>query len=112
MSVSLPNGWMRPPPPTRRRPSTSDSNCPADDLELLAGKPFRGVNLWPDLPGWRARVLAYYDACMTLQLDIHRGFALDLGLPEDFFADKMDRPDRHAAAAALPGRQAGPRRGT
>ena len=65
---------------------------PADDPELLAGKPFRGVNLWPDLPGWRARVLAYYDACMTLQLDIHRGFALDLGLAEDFFADKMDRP--------------------
>jgi isopenicillin N synthase-like dioxygenase len=65
---------------------------PADDPELLAGKPFRGVNLWPDLPGWRDRVLAYYDACMALQLDIHRGFAVDLGLPEAFFADKMDRP--------------------
>jgi len=65
---------------------------PPDDPEMLAGKAFRGVNLWPDLPGWRDQVLAYYDACMTLQLDIHRGFALDLGLPEDFFADKMDRP--------------------
>lgn len=65
---------------------------PPDDPELLAGKPFRGVNLWPDMPGWRERVLAYYDACMALQLDIHRGFALDLGLPEEFFADKMDRP--------------------
>jgi isopenicillin N synthase-like dioxygenase len=65
---------------------------PADDPELVAGRPFRGVNLWPDLPGWRDRVLAYYDACMTLQLDIHRGFALDLAIPEDFFADKMVRP--------------------
>ena len=65
---------------------------PADDPEVLAGKPFRGVNLWPELPGWRDRVLAYYDACMALQLDIHRGFALDLGLRENFFADKMDRP--------------------
>ena len=65
---------------------------PADDPEVRAGKPFRGVNLWPDLPGWRDRVLAYYDACQALQLQIHRGFALDLGLPEDFFADKMDRP--------------------
>jgi isopenicillin N synthase-like dioxygenase len=77
-----------------------------DNPEVLAGKPFRGVNLWPDLPGWRGRVLAYYDACMALQLDIHRGFALDLGLPEDFFADKMDRPIAtlrllHYPAAAL-----------
>lgn len=64
----------------------------ADDPEVLAGKPFRGVNLWPDLPGWRAQVLGYYDACMSLQLAIHRGLALDLGLPEDFFADKMNRP--------------------
>jgi len=67
-------------------------NLPADDPEVLAGKPFRGVNLWPAIPGWREQVLAYYDACMTLQLTIHRGFALDLGLAEDFFADKMDRP--------------------
>jgi isopenicillin N synthase-like dioxygenase len=66
---------------------------PEDDPELRAGKPFRGVNLWPTtLPGWRDAVLAYYAACMALQLDIHRGFALDLGLAEDFFADKMDRP--------------------
>jgi isopenicillin N synthase-like dioxygenase len=65
---------------------------PPDDPGLLEGKPFRGVNLWPELPGWRDRVLAYYDACMALQLDIHRGFALDLGIAEDFFADKMDRP--------------------
>ena len=67
-------------------------DLPPDDPEVLAAKPFRGVNLWPDLPGWRDRVLAYYDACMRLQLDIHRGFALDLGIAEDFFADKMVRP--------------------
>jgi isopenicillin N synthase-like dioxygenase len=67
-------------------------DLPADDPEVLAGRPFRGVNLWPDLPGWRDRVLAYYDACMALQLAIHRGFALDLGIAEDFFADKMNRP--------------------
>jgi isopenicillin N synthase-like dioxygenase len=65
---------------------------PPDDPEVRAGKPFRGVNVWPALPGWRERVLGYYDACMTLQLDIHRGFALDLGISEDFFAGKMDRP--------------------
>ncbi len=63
-----------------------------DDPEVLSQKPFRGLNVWPNLHGWRERVLAYYDACMSLQLDIHRGFALDLGIAEDFFADKMDRP--------------------
>ncbi len=67
-------------------------DLPPDDPEVLAGKPFRGVNLWPALEDWRPAVLAYFDACMRLQLDIHRGFALDLGIGEDFFADKMDRP--------------------
>jgi isopenicillin N synthase-like dioxygenase len=64
----------------------------ADDPEVLAGKPFRGVNLWPTLPGWRETVLAYYDACWALGRRIHRGFALDLGLAEDFFEDKLDAP--------------------
>jgi isopenicillin N synthase-like dioxygenase len=63
-----------------------------DDPEVLAGAAFRGVNLWPDLPGWRSAVLAYFDACQHLQLDLHRGVALDLGVAENFFADKLDRP--------------------
>ena len=58
----------------------------------LAGKPFRGVNFWPTIPGWRETVLDYYDACWALGRRIHRGFALDLGLAEDFFEDKLDAP--------------------
>ena len=38
----------------------------ADHPEVVAGKPFRGVNLWPALPHWRETVLAYYDACWGL----------------------------------------------
>ena len=58
----------------------------------LAGKmPLRGVNRWPDLPGWRAMAVGYYQACERLLVDIHRGFALDLGLAEAFFADKLVR---------------------
>jgi isopenicillin N synthase-like dioxygenase len=64
----------------------------ADDPEVLAGKPFRGVNLWPSIPGWRETVLAYYDACWALGRRIHHGFALDLGIDEDFFEDKLDAP--------------------
>ena len=66
---------------------------PPDDPEVLAGDPYRGANLWPGLPGFRAAVLAYFNACERLQRDIHRGFALDLGLPEDYFADKLERAD-------------------
>ncbi len=62
----------------------------ADDPE--AGRPFRGVNVWPDLPGWRELMLGYYRSCHTLGCLIHQGFSLDLGLPEMFFADKLDAP--------------------
>jgi isopenicillin N synthase-like dioxygenase len=64
----------------------------ADDPEVLAGKPFRGVNLWPSIPGWRETILAYYDACWALGRRIHHGFALDLCIDENFFEDKLDAP--------------------
>jgi isopenicillin N synthase-like dioxygenase len=66
-------------------------DLPPDDPEVLAKVPLRGPNLWPDLPGWRAAVLAYFDACDAVLKDIHRGFALDLGVDEQYFADKLDR---------------------
>jgi isopenicillin N synthase-like dioxygenase len=64
----------------------------ADNAEVLAGKPFRSANLWPAISGWRETVLAYYDACWALGRRIHCGFALDLGIAEDFFEDKLDAP--------------------
>lgn len=63
-----------------------------DDPELGAGVPFRGLNLWPDLPGWRENMLDYYRRCWDLGMTLHRGFAIDLGLPEDYFAPLFDRP--------------------
>jgi isopenicillin N synthase-like dioxygenase len=50
------------------------------------------VNFWPDLPGWQHMVQTYYQACHRLVLDLHRGFALDLGIERDFFAPLLDRP--------------------
>jgi isopenicillin N synthase-like dioxygenase len=64
----------------------------ADDPEVLAGKPYRDVNLWPAIPGWRETILSYYDACWALGRRIHRGFALDLGIEETFFDNKLDVP--------------------
>ncbi|MBU8537476.1 isopenicillin N synthase family dioxygenase [Falsiroseomonas tokyonensis] len=65
----------------------------ADDPEVLAQKPFRGVNLWPEgAPELRSAILAHFDAAWALGRLLHRGFALDLGIEEDFFEDKLDRP--------------------
>lgn len=68
------------------------TDFPADHPDVLAGKPFRGVNFWPDIPGWREEVLGYFDACLNLGRLIHKGFAMDLGLDEGFFSPHLDSP--------------------
>jgi isopenicillin N synthase-like dioxygenase len=62
------------------------------DPELLAGAPFRSLNAWPGVPGFRETLLSYYDACAGLGARLHRAFACDLGLSQAFFDDKFDRP--------------------
>jgi isopenicillin N synthase-like dioxygenase len=64
----------------------------ADDPRVVRGEPFRGVNLWPDLPGWRDTLLAYFDAVWDVGRRLHEGIARDLHLPSDYFADKLDAP--------------------
>jgi isopenicillin N synthase-like dioxygenase len=64
----------------------------APDPDVLAGKPFRGVNLWPTTAGFRDTALDYFNALWRLGLELHRAIAADLGLPPAFFADKFDRP--------------------
>src|SRR5258708_5523490 len=64
-----------------------------DDPELLARAPFRAANLWPDMPDFRDTMLEYFNAVWRLGRDLHRGFALDLGLERDFFETKLDKPN-------------------
>jgi isopenicillin N synthase-like dioxygenase len=64
----------------------------ADDPRVVAGEPFRGVNVWPNLPGWRKTMLAYFDAVWAAGRRLHRGIAVDLGMDADFFEDKLDSP--------------------
>jgi isopenicillin N synthase-like dioxygenase len=64
----------------------------ADDPEILAGAPFRALNLWPALPGFRETMLQYFNEAWAIGRLLHRGFAVDLGIDEDFFEDKLDRP--------------------
>lgn len=53
----------------------------------------RPSNAWPSsLPGFEAVVQRYFDAALNVGRALHAAFALDLGLDETFFADKIDRP--------------------
>jgi len=64
----------------------------ADDPEILAGKPFRGRNVWPDVADFRDTMLTYFNACWNLGQTLHRAFAIDLDLDPDYFAHTFDRP--------------------
>ncbi|MEL6677155.1 MAG: 2-oxoglutarate and iron-dependent oxygenase domain-containing protein [Pseudomonadota bacterium] len=63
-----------------------------DDPRVQRGEPFRGVNLWPDLPGFRPAMLEYFDAVWALGVDLHRAVAADLGLPQATFAPHFTAP--------------------
>ena len=52
----------------------------------------RPANVWPPIPGWRARAQAYFNAVLAVGQRLHRAFALDLGLAETFFDDKLSAP--------------------
>lgn len=63
-----------------------------DDPRVIARAPFRGVNVWPDLPGFRDTMLAYYDAALALGVALHNAFEAELGLPQGFFAPHFTEP--------------------
>ncbi|MDB2407160.1 isopenicillin N synthase family oxygenase [Jannaschia sp.] len=61
-----------------------------DDPRL--GQPFRGPNQWPDLPGFRDTMLAYFGAAQAQGLALLSLLARDLGLAPDHFAALFDEP--------------------
>jgi isopenicillin N synthase-like dioxygenase len=72
---------------------------PESDVDLLANKPFMGRNLWPDeqappgnIAGFRQGLLNYYAGCHRVGKVLHRAFAVSLGLPTDWFDNKLDKP--------------------
>jgi isopenicillin N synthase-like dioxygenase len=67
-------------------------DMPADDPRVLAGEPFRGVNLWPDLPEFQQVMLDYFATVQALGIDLHRAIALDLGLAEHSFSAHFSEP--------------------
>lgn len=67
-------------------------DLPARDPRVLAGEPFRGANLWPQIPGFRDVLLRYYEAAQNLGLCLHMALARDLGLEDGWFDDKFTEP--------------------
>jgi isopenicillin N synthase-like dioxygenase len=63
-----------------------------DDPDLLAKKPFRALNVWPDVPGFRDTMLGYFTHMWDLGRVLHRAFAIDLGLDPSYFGDKFNKP--------------------
>lgn len=63
-----------------------------DDPRVLAGEPFRGVNRWPDIPGFAETMLAYYAACQNQARALLSVMAEDLDLPADHFAAHFTEP--------------------
>jgi len=64
----------------------------ADDPEVLAGTPLYAPNQWPDRPGFREALEAYYGETFRLGMKILEGFALHFGKPEDFFTRHFTTP--------------------
>lgn len=73
-------------------------DIPLDDPDVAAGK-LHGPNIWPDLPGFRAPVEAYFAAVRDFGFRLLPAFAAALDLPHDYF-QKLYRP-RPIALARL-----------
>lgn len=68
-------------------------DLPADDPDVVTGKPLHLPNRWPDdLPGFRPTVEAYIAAMLDLSRSLRHAFAMALGLDEGYFDPFYHRP--------------------
>ena len=64
----------------------------ADHPDVLAGKPLRGPNRHPDIPGWEALMQRHYQDMHELSLTLLRAMSLALGIDQDFFDRRFADP--------------------
>ncbi len=68
-------------------------DLPPDHPDVVACKPFRCTNQWPnDLPGFRETVVAYQSALEQLGKSLLPAYAVALGLPPDAFEEGFREP--------------------
>ncbi|MDE1173284.1 MAG: 2-oxoglutarate and iron-dependent oxygenase domain-containing protein [Parvibaculaceae bacterium] len=66
---------------------------PEDDPDHLIGYRILGPNQWPaEAPDFRRHVYGYYEQAIALGHTIFRGFALALGVEEDYFERFLLKP--------------------
>lgn len=64
-----------------------------DDPDILAKKPFIGLNRWPPgMPDFRRATMAYFTAMEALAQQMLPIFTLALGMPEDYLAGDFTDP--------------------
>ncbi|MBU2884589.1 isopenicillin N synthase family oxygenase [Gilvimarinus agarilyticus] len=63
-----------------------------DYLSEQGRHPMLGPNQWPDAPGFKEDVQAYYRAALKVADTLFRGFALALGLEEDALSRNVNHP--------------------
>lgn len=118
-------GWN--PPADRSLANTLGEDTPPDLQEAWAmGSPDTGpapyftegagakifaANKWPEIDGFRATLEQYYREMTDLSDTMMRGFALALGLDEDFFAPKADKPGSIVRLVRYPAQHDAPRPG-
>ena len=65
----------------------------SDHPDVLAGKRFRGTNLWPEtLPGFRETLREYMSQMEALALKMLPIYAIALDLPPDYFDQAFEDP--------------------
>ncbi|MCY1267826.1 2-oxoglutarate-dependent ethylene/succinate-forming enzyme [compost metagenome] len=67
-------------------------HLPAEHPDVQAGKPLRGPNRHPDIPGWEALMQQHYEDMHELSKTLLRAIALALGIERDFFDRRFEQP--------------------
>ncbi|TBU96865.1 2-oxoglutarate and iron-dependent oxygenase domain-containing protein [Stutzerimonas kirkiae] len=67
-------------------------HMPAEHPDVLAGKPLRGPNRHPQIPGWEALMQRHYEDMHELSKTLLRAMALALGIERDFFDRRFEQP--------------------
>ncbi|MFT4190232.1 MAG: 2-oxoglutarate and iron-dependent oxygenase domain-containing protein [Comamonas sp.] len=80
-------------------------HLPPSHPDVAAGKPLRGPNRHPELPGWEALWEQHYQDMHALGLTLLRAIAIALGAPEDFFTQRFNEPISALRIIRYPARQ-------
>jgi isopenicillin N synthase-like dioxygenase len=74
-----------------------------DDPDVIAKRPFCGMNNWPEnLPGFRETLLEYHATIETLGKSMLPVWAISLDMPATFFDGKFEKPHCNLRLAHYP----------